>query len=298
MLVDFTEQDNMRPPVRAVAIVSLAFAAVVARGSLLDDTPSRFATLDGVRIHYKLAGRGRTAIVFVHGFAGDMSVWREQVPFFANSARVVVLDLPGHGQSDKPQTDYTMKFMARAIRAVLDDARVDRAVLVGHSAGTAVIRQFDRTFPWRTRALVAVDGALTLKAPAEAGQKAIAAMRADTYRDGIASMFDAMMPVASAELRDSVKRSATTMPQHVAVSFTSAMFDPSNWKDDRIVVPLLVINQGGPMWSADDVTAVRALAEDVDYQAIDGVDHFLMLEKPADFNKRLETWLTKKKLLR
>lgn len=291
----------MRSLLRAVA--SLCVLAAVHLNAAeppvtLDAVPSRFAVVDGARVHYKLAGRGRTALVFIHGFGGDLKVWREQVPYFATLARVVVIDLPGHGDSDKPNADYSMKYMARAIRGVLDDARVDRAVLIGHSAGTQVIRQFDRMFPWRTRALVAVDGALRNTAPPGAGEKAVAAMRGDDYRDAIGRMFDGMMPAASAELRDRVKRSATALPQHVAVSFTGAMFDPSIWKDDRVAVPLLVINQHAAMWTDDYVAAVRAMGDDVDYQTIDGVDHFLMLEKPVEFNSRLEQWLVRKKLMR
>jgi pimeloyl-ACP methyl ester carboxylesterase len=191
-----------------------------------------------------------------------------------------------------------MKYLARSIRAVLDDARIDRAVLIGHAAGTPVIRQFDRMFPWRTRALVSVDGALRNPAPAAVAEKAVAAMRAADYREAIERNFDAMTPVASAEVRAGVKRSAAALPQHVAVSFTAAMFDPAIWKDDRIVVPLLVINQHSPTWSDDYVQAVRASSDDIDYQTMDGVDHFLMLEKPGEFNDRLKKWLLKKKLMR
>ncbi|MGZ7040428.1 MAG: alpha/beta fold hydrolase, partial [Thermoanaerobaculia bacterium] len=87
-------------------------------------------------------------------------------------------------------------------------------------------------------------------------------------------------------------------PQHVAIAFTAAMFDRANWRDDRIVLPLLVINQGGARWSNEYVQALRASADDLDYQTIDGVDQFLMLEKPDEFNNRLEKWLIAKKLLR
>src|SRR5687767_3287453 len=64
--------------------------------------PARFVSLDGTRVRYESFGEGREAIVFVHGWAGDTSVWRYQVPEFAKRARVIALDLPGHGASDKP----------------------------------------------------------------------------------------------------------------------------------------------------------------------------------------------------
>lgn len=292
----------MRSAIRVVVPLTLvaAVAMLVATEppAMLSRAPSRFATVDKARVHYKVTGRGHTTLVFVHGWGGDMNVWREQVPYFESRARVIVVDLPGHGRSDQPQTDYSMKYMARSIRGVLDDARADRAVLIGHSAGTSVIRQFERMYPSRTRALVAVDGALRNIVAPPVAENAIAAMRAPDYRETIAKMFDSMTPLASAEVRDSVKKPAMALPQNVAIAFTAAMFDRSIWKDDRIVVPLLVINEQSPMWSDEYVQAVRASADDIDYQTMDGVDHFLMLEKPDEFNDRLEKWLVRKKLMR
>ncbi|MGZ7040369.1 MAG: alpha/beta fold hydrolase [Thermoanaerobaculia bacterium] len=293
----------MRSAIRVVMPLTLVAAAVLHAATeapvTLAGLPSRFATVDGARVHYKVTGRGRTTLVFVHGWGGEMNVWRDQVPHFASRARVLVLDLPGHGGSDKPESaDYSMKYMARALRGVLDDAKVDRAVLVGQSAGTSVIRQFERMYPSRARALVAVDGALRDITPPAAAQNAVAAMKAPDYRDAIAKIVDSTTPAGSLEMREAVKKSALALPQHVAIAFTAAMFDRANWRDDRIVLPLLVINQGGAMWSDDYVQAVRASADDLDYQTMDGVDQFLMLEKPDEFNSRLEKWLVAKKLLR
>src|SRR6185369_13489379 len=144
----------------------------------LESAPSHYATLDGVRIHYKLLGHGHHTLVFVHGLGGEMNVWREQVDHFAPHERVLVIDLPGYGKSDKPEkAKYTMRFFARAVRAAMDDAKIDRAILVGHSMGTPVIREFDRLFPTRTRGLVAVDGALLMNLPPEAAEKFIGTLR-------------------------------------------------------------------------------------------------------------------------
>src|SRR5688500_4326217 len=100
---------------------------------------SQFATYDGNRVRYESVGSGREAIVLVHGWSGATSVWRFQVPELAKRARVIALDLPGHGASDKPETAYSMDFFAGAVEAVMLDAGVDRAVLVGHSMGTPII---------------------------------------------------------------------------------------------------------------------------------------------------------------
>ena len=121
---------------------------------------SRFTTLDGARIHYVSYGKGSEALVLVHGWTQNVDSWRDQVPDFVKRNRVIAIDLPGHGQSDKPQTTYSMDYFARAVDAVLHDAKVKRAVVVGHSMGTPVARQFYRKYPEKTLGIVVVDGAL------------------------------------------------------------------------------------------------------------------------------------------
>src|SRR5215470_6980900 len=110
----------------------------------LGEAPLLFATIDGHRVAYRAAGRGGPALVFVHGWACDMTSWKYQVPAFAKTHRVIAIDLPGHGLSDKPDIAYSMDLFARAVDAVLAADGVRRAVLVGHSMGTMVVRQFYR----------------------------------------------------------------------------------------------------------------------------------------------------------
>jgi pimeloyl-ACP methyl ester carboxylesterase len=140
--------------------VPLSVRSVAAQQPAADKVDSKYAKLDGARIHYQNYGKGKEAIVLVHGWGCNLGHWRYQVPAFAQRSRVIALDLPGHGLSDKPEITYSMDLFARAIDAVMRDAGVDRAVLVGHSMGTPVIRQFYRKYPDKTLALVIVDGGL------------------------------------------------------------------------------------------------------------------------------------------
>src|SRR5262245_13090206 len=120
---------------------------------------SHLAKLGDAKVHYESHGEGDQALVLVHGWTCNATFWRRQIPDLAGH-RVLVVDLPGHGESDKPELAYTMEHFARGIDAVMRDAGVGKAVLVGHSMGTPVIRQFYRLFPDRTLALVIVDGSL------------------------------------------------------------------------------------------------------------------------------------------
>ena len=83
---------------------------------------THYAKLDGARIHYQSYGKGSEALVFIHGWTCNLDYWRDQVPDFAKRNRVIAIDLPGHGQSDKPQVAYSMDLFARAVDAVMRDA--------------------------------------------------------------------------------------------------------------------------------------------------------------------------------
>jgi pimeloyl-ACP methyl ester carboxylesterase len=264
----------------------------------LDKAPPRFAKSGDLRVHYRSLGRGDTALVFVHGWTCDLTFWRAQVPAFAGKARLILIDLPGHGQSDKPKVEYTMDLFARAVHAVLADAGVKDAVLIGHSMGTPVVRQFYRLYPKQTRALVAVDGPLRqfTTDPAVA-EKVIAPFRGDDYKERLGKFADSMR--LPAESRDRLKAVMQATPQHVVVGAMKGMFDPAVWKEDKIEVPLQVILAPNPfMWSGDYERFVRKLAPQVDYRTLPGVSHFLMLEKPDAFNAALAEFLKKQGVIK
>ena len=121
----------------------LALVAVLAIAA-----PVSAATVDGMRIQSAVAGAGNQTVILVHGWTCDSSSWDAQVPVLARKYRVITIDLPGHGKSDSPKDGkFSMDLFARAVEAVRAEAKVDKVVLVGHSMGAPVIRQYARRFP-------------------------------------------------------------------------------------------------------------------------------------------------------
>jgi pimeloyl-ACP methyl ester carboxylesterase len=101
---------------------------------------SRRALLDGQLIHYLDAGGDSDeALVLIHGWASSTVSWRHQFPALAEHARVLKVDLIGHGRSEFPRGDFTLALMADSVLAAMDDAGVARAVLVGHSNGVPLM---------------------------------------------------------------------------------------------------------------------------------------------------------------
>jgi pimeloyl-ACP methyl ester carboxylesterase len=260
---------------------------------------SRFASLDKTRIHYVSYGKGREALVLIHGWTCNLENWHDQIPDFANRSRIIAIDLPGHGQSDKPEITYSMDLFARAVDAVLRDAGVERAVLVGHSMGTPVARQFYRKYPRKTLAIVIVDGALRPFADKKMMDGFIASFRGPNYKEAGQGMFAQMAgPNLAAEAQERVKASFLNTPQYVIVSAMEGMADDSIWSPDKINVPVLAIMAKSPFYPADIEQQYKSLAPTMDFQMWEGVGHFVMMERPKEFNAAVLAFLDKNALLK
>ncbi|HEY6045785.1 MAG TPA: alpha/beta hydrolase [Pyrinomonadaceae bacterium] len=260
---------------------------------------SRFTTLDGARIHYVNYGKGKEALILIHGWTMNVDNWRDNVAELAKRNRVIAIDLPGHGQSDKPQTNYSMEYFARAIEAVMRDAKVKRAVLVGHSMGTPIARQFYRRNPAKTLGIVIADGSLRPFGNKSMLDQLIAAFRGPGYRDQISQMFTMMIGKnLSTEAQDRIKSSSASTPQNVLVSAFEGMADPSIWGEDQITVPVLAIMAKNPFYPPNVEESFRQIAPNMEFHMWDGAGHFVMMERPQDFNGLVLAWLDKNKLLK
>ena len=285
----------------AASLFVLTGCATAPRPRTLADGKSHFAPFGTNRVHYVTVGAGRQTIVFIHGWGNNLGFWREQVPAFADQARLVLIDLPGHGQSDKPHTAYTMDFFASAVLAVMSDAHVDQAALVGHSMGVPVICRVYRQAPEKVAALVSVDGLLRRPQgmPGQAGEF-VAQFGTPDYREHVKQFVGSFFPVPGTEaLRDQVLSEILATPQYVMVGAMEGMFGPDqpDWDLKKVNVPVLVINARSPMWNADYESYVHSLSPQTDYRVMDGVGHWLMLEKPAEFNATLTDLLRKHDLM-
>ena len=133
----------------------------------LADADSRFVEIDGLTVHYKLAGQGQPALVLLHGFASSTFSWREVMPVLAESYTVVAFDRPAFGLTERPlpgqwrgDGPYGTAAQADLTVALMDELGIDQAVLVGNSAGGTVAALTALLYPQRVRAVVLVDPAI------------------------------------------------------------------------------------------------------------------------------------------
>jgi len=98
------------------------------------------------RIHYTDSGTG-PVIVLLHGYLESSEVWNGFAEKLSAKFRVIVVDLPGHGLSDVYGEVHTMDFMAEAVKEILQDLKIRKAFLTGHSLGGYVTLAFLELFP-------------------------------------------------------------------------------------------------------------------------------------------------------
>lgn len=284
----------------AVAFLLALFTlSATADDNPITAAPSLWAEGPSGKLHYRSWGKGSDALVLVHGWTADMAYFAEQVKHFDGRMRIIAVDLPGHGASDKPETDYTQKLFAESIAKVLDRAKVKRAVLVGHSMGMPVSRQFYRMYPKRTLGIVSLDGAVkaTITDP-KMIDGILTALRGPGYLAAATMMVDGMLAQApDTKYKKQIRDTMLSTPQHVVAGAATGMFDLTLWNDDPIDVPMVIINAKQPMWTADYEAYAHKLIPNLDYVVVDGVSHFLHTEKPAEVNAAIDTFLAKNHLL-
>jgi pyruvate dehydrogenase E2 component (dihydrolipoamide acetyltransferase) len=119
---------------------------------------SQFIEVDGIRVRYARKGGG-PAVLFLHGFGGDLDNWLFNLDSLAERNTVLALDLPGHGQSDPRLPGATLEDLAGFVAQFLDAVNAGRAHVVGHSMGGAIAAQLALDHPDRVVSVALIGSA-------------------------------------------------------------------------------------------------------------------------------------------
>ena len=123
------------------------------------DVVSKTADVDGIRLHYLMAGHG-PAIILLHGYTQTSRMWGPVIPLLAEKFTVIAPDLPGIGDSDIPENGLDMKSAAIRIHALAKSLGVDRARVAGHDIGLMVAYAYAAMYPSEVEKLVVMDAFL------------------------------------------------------------------------------------------------------------------------------------------
>ncbi|MGE0483855.1 MAG: alpha/beta fold hydrolase [Gammaproteobacteria bacterium] len=256
-------------------------------------------TRNGVKVFYESFGAGKP-IVFLHPWSTNRFIWTFQLMEFARSHRVIAVDHRGHGQSDKPASGYAITEKAADVAAILDDAGIDQAVLVGNSIGGMIAMQTALDYPERVRGLLILSSGTNLGAAAppemaEAMQKDWRAMFSGLLEGAVSAKTKQTRPEIGAYM-EGCFRTESNFTEGV---FFTSVADPGGvfgWNiSDRlkdIKQPTLIL--AGEEDGATPVEANQFLADNIPGARIKiykDVGHFLQLEQPMTFNGELRAFL-------
>ncbi len=114
------------------------------------------ALVKGHTLFYAVKGEGEP-LVLIHGYGAGMWVWENQVDALSCFYRVYVLDLIGHGYSDRPKISYTPEAYIDSFRGFMDAVGIERATLIGNSMGGGIAWGTALFFPERVNRLILID---------------------------------------------------------------------------------------------------------------------------------------------
>lgn len=121
---------------------------------------SAFANINGVRVHYLIAGKG-SPIVLLHGYTQTSHMWRPLIPLLASTHLVIAPDLRGLGESQRAPSGYDKKTMAQDVHALVHQLGVNEPIaLVGHDIGLMVSYAYAAQYPSEVKRLVLMDAFL------------------------------------------------------------------------------------------------------------------------------------------
>ncbi|MBI4234624.1 MAG: alpha/beta fold hydrolase [Chloroflexi bacterium] len=120
----------------------------------------QFISVDGIRTHVVVAGEAGPPVVLLHGLGASVACWQENIGPLSQRFRVFAIDLPGHGDSDKPSSiDYTIPRGVHYLLALLDTLALPQAAFIGNSMGGLLVLKTALEHPERVSKLVLVDSA-------------------------------------------------------------------------------------------------------------------------------------------
>lgn len=112
-----------------------------------------------ISVGYLDEGSGDEAILLIHGLGSNAKGWLRNIPELSRNHRVIAVDLPGYGVSDKGYYKYTLSFYAQVLSELLDELKIERATWMGHSMGGQIAMVAALNHPDRVSRLVLISPA-------------------------------------------------------------------------------------------------------------------------------------------
>jgi pimeloyl-ACP methyl ester carboxylesterase len=228
--------------------------------------------------HSSLTGSGPQTVVLTHGLAASEATWAAQVAALAPRYRTLTWDLRGHGRSGAAPEPCTPADLAADLRDVLDRAGIERAVLLGHSAGGVVAMQTALDYPQRVAGLVLVGTASECNARARQFYEDLAAIAVERGIEPVRKR----LGVSPEQARQAPIHAATFAS--VARAMASLHEKPLTPRLAAIRCPTLVVVGERDMLGVGGSVILQRNIAGARLSIVPERGHGIFLEDPAGFN--------------
>lgn len=255
--------------------------------------------IDDIQLAYDDVGIG-PAVVFIHGYPFNRSLWSEQTEALTSRFRVVTPDLRGFGESDSSEGPATMNRMAQDVAKLMDRVDIDQAVIAGLSMGGYVALAFSKLFPSRVRALVLAD--TRAEADTEEAKQTRVQQAEKALAEGMAGIADAMLPKlltpdTVSKRPEVVKRVRDMMLKTKPQGAASALLGMAEREDQSefiatMKVPVLIlVGREDAITPVADSEKMQSMIAGARLVVIDNAGHVSNLEQTEQFNGALLKFL-------
>jgi len=260
--------------------------------------------VNNIQIAFDETGSG-SALILLHGFPFNRTLWREQVFALSPTHRVITPDLRGFGESDVAESPATMADMAQDVVALMDSLGIERATIGGLSMGGYVVLAFYKLFPERVSALILSD--TRPQADSEEAKVTRAKQAKDALAEGMAGIANSMLPklftpASVATKPHDVQRvremMMTTKPAGAAAALMGmAVREDHTETLAQINVPtLILVGREDPITPLSDSENMQKAIAGSQLVIIDNASHVSNIEQADQFNSHLESFLKQDKL--
>jgi 3-oxoadipate enol-lactonase len=257
------------------------------------------ARVRGIEMAYDDAGSG-AAVVLLHGYPFNRSMWSEQTAALKKSYRVITPDLRGHGDTPPSDEPATMEEMARDVVALLDELGIERVTLGGLSMGGYVALALYRRFPLRVRALILADTRPQADTPEARRTREEQAEK--ILKEGMQSIADdflkkVLAPATLSERPEMVARVremiTKTDPQGAANALRgmAARHDQTDFLEEILAPTLILVGSEDKLTPPADAELMRREIRGSRLEIIEGASHLSNLEGAAEFSQALRSFL-------
>ena len=242
------------------------------------------------RLRVDDGGSGGIPVVFVHGNGGNRTQWAGQLRHLRAGRRAVAFDLRGMGESEIAENgDYSVEGFAEDVSSVAEALGLPRFVLVGHSYGGAVVAAYAGMHPERLAGLVFADVAGDIRnTPADHVEALRRGLLPENYEKFTQRWFESILVHGTDATKDVVFRSLRATRPEVFIAATTGLytFDPaaalSHYRGPRLHIASFL---------ADNPVAIHRAFKDMPVRVVQDASHWLMLDRPGDFNRFLDEFL-------